>query len=62
MVSSIKKPWYEIINDNLSKKFNDNENLNLTINNPVTSEQKYYRMLFNNIIIIHRIQYLIFDA
>ena len=23
-VSSIKKPWYEIINDSLSKKFNDN--------------------------------------
>jgi len=46
-VSSIKKPWYEIINDSLSKKFNDNEDLNLTINNPVTNEQKYYRMLFN---------------
>ena len=46
-VSSIKKPWYEIINNSISKKFNDNEDLNLTINNPVTNEQKYYRMLFN---------------
>ena len=46
-VSSIKKPWYEIINNSISKKFNDNEDLDLVVNNPVTNEQKYYRMLFN---------------
>ena len=46
-VSSITKPWYEIINDNVSKKFNDIEDNNLVVNNPITNEQKYYRLLFN---------------
>ncbi len=46
-VSSVKKPWYEIINDNLLNKFQDIKTDEITINKPITSEQKYYRMLFN---------------
>ena len=46
-VSSISKPWYEIINNNIVSKFSDKTENKLLINNPVTNEQKYYRMLFN---------------
>ena len=50
-VSSIQKPWYEIIDNFIKNKF---KNINLSVfsevvstNIPVTNEQKYYRMLFN---------------
>ncbi len=46
-VSSLKKSWYEIIQDYVKEKKNEN-NLSL-YNSPKTKEQIYYRNIFNSI-------------
>jgi asparagine synthase (glutamine-hydrolysing) len=67
-VSSLKKPWFSIIQDKIEENVEFKENINKTIitysnlkllNNPTTHEKAYYRYLFNKHYILcdHLISY-----
>lgn len=49
-VSGLNKSWYQIINDRVDSMYKNKQRIfdDFKINKPVTDEQIYYRLLFNN--------------